>query len=468
MSAPTAAPPSAAERLRQRLLSGPILLTLLAMAWPTMVQMTMYSLVLLFETWFIGKLGVVALAGASLVSPVSFLMQAMAAGGMGGAVTATIAKAAGSGNRDKVRSLAAHAVLIAIACGFAFAVVLHLFGPAVYRLLGGEGAALDAALAYSNVLFIGAPLLWVVIVLAAVLRGLGVTKVQATFSVAGSLVLIPLSPALIFGVGPIPAMGMRGAALAVIVYYALITAMYVVYLRSAKSIIRLRRQDFVPAHANFAAILKLGGVSSLLAVQSHITALMITGLAGSFGTVVLAGFGAAIRLQQVVEPFIFSLGTATVVMVATCIGAGNAERARKAAMTTAFAATIFYGLIGVFVALFPTAWVPLFTNDAGVIAAGAVYQRTMGPVYWCYGLALVVYYCSQGIGRMRWSYAGSLLRLAIISVAGTTLLSALHGGPAVLYRIVAVAVLISCGVSTLGIVRNDWEKLVPARLKAAA
>jgi putative MATE family efflux protein len=395
-------------------------------------------------------------------------MQAMAAGGMGGAVTATIAKAAGSGDRDKVRSLAVHAVLIALACGVVFAVAMHVFGPAFYRLLGGRDGALDAALAYSNVLFLGAPLMWVVIIFAAVLRGLGVTKVQAVVSVTGSLVLIPLSPALIFGVGPIPALGIAGAALAVICYYVLLVAMYVSYLRSAKSVIRFHREDFTPSLAEFVSILRLGGVSSLLAVQSHITALMITGLAGSFGTVVLAGFGAAIRLQQVVEPFIFSLGTATVVMVATCMGAGNAERARKAAMTTALTATTFYGLVGVFVTIFPNTWVSFFSNDPGVIAAGAVYQRTMGPVYWCYGLALVAYYCSQGVGRMRWSYAGSLLRLVIISIAGTVLLSAMHGGPATLYRIVAVAVVISCAVSVLGIARNDWEKLLSARLKPAA
>ncbi len=459
---------TAAEQQRQRLLTGPILPTLFSMAWPVMIQMFMYSAVLLLETWFIGKLGVVALAGASLVSPAVFLMQSMAAGGMGGAVTATIAKAAGSGDKDRVQSLALHAVVIALACGFAFSIAMVLLGPAFYRMLGGKGAALEAALAYSDVLFFGAPLMWLVVVLAAILRGLGVTKVQAGITVLASLVLLPLSPLLIFGSGPIPGLGMKGAALAVIVYYAFVTALYVRHLRSAASVIRLHWQGTVLSRDGFAAILKLGGVSTLLAVQSQLTAIIVTGLAGSFGTAVLAGFGAAIRLQQVVDPFVLSLGTATVVMVATCIGANDIERARQVALSAALSATLAYGSIGIFAALFPGFWMRLFAEDAEVIAAGSVYLRTMGPVFWCAGLGLIAYYCSQGIGRMRWSYAGSILRLAIIGVAGTTALSVLHSGVASLYQIVAAAMVISCMVTVLGIARSDWGSLAGTRLKTAA
>lgn len=468
MSASTAAPASAAERQRQRLLTGPILPTLFSMAWPTMVQMFMYSAVLLLETWFIGKLGMVALAGASLVSPAVFLMQAMAAGGMGGAVTATIAKAAGSGNKNQVQSLALHAVLIALACGITFSIAMYFFGPAFYRLLGGKGDALNAALAYSDVLFLGAPLMWLVVILAAILRGLGVTKVQAAITVIASIVLLPLSPLLIFGAGPVPGLGMRGAAIAVICYYAFVTSLYAVYLKSAGSVIRLRRQDTVLSRTDFTTILKLGGVSSLLAVQSHITAIIITGLAGSFGTAVLAGFGAAIRLQQVVEPFVFSLGTATVVMVATCIGAHDIERARKAALSAALAATLLYGSVGIVAALFPSLWMGLFSDNADVIAAGSMYLRTMGPVFWCAGLGLISYYCSQGIGRMRWSYAGSVLRLTIVGVVGTTALSVLHGSVASLYQVVAAAMVISCIVTVFGIARSDWSNLAVTRLKTAA
>lgn len=454
---PTATAANVLDLRRQRLLVNPILPTLLSIAWPTMVQMLMYSAVLLLETWFIGKLGVVALAGASLVSPANFLMQAMAAGGFGGAVTATIAKAAGNGDKAKVQSLAMHAILIGLACGFVFIVLMVFCGPWFYRLLGGSGAALDAAVEYSNALFLASPLVWLVVIFAAVLRGLGIVKLQAVITVVSSVILLPLSPALIFGVGPIPALGIQGAAIAVICYYALVATLYFVYFASSRSALKLQWRRIRLTREDFTAIFRLGGISSLLAIQSHITALIITGFAGSFGTVVLAGFGAAIRLQQVVEPIIFSLGTATVVMVATCVGAGAVERARRVAVTAAVVVAAFCGLVGGLTALFPNSWMELFSHDKEVIAAGALYLRTMGPFYWCVGLGFVLYYCSQGIGRMAWSYAGSVLRLSIVAIAGTISLHVLHGDAAMLYKVVVAAMVISCAVTMFGVAGSDWQ-----------
>lgn len=468
MSTPGEPRSLAAALHRQRMLEGPILPTLLLMAWPTMVQMFMYSAVLLLETWFISKLGVTALAGASLVSPASFLMQAVAVGGLGTAVTATIARAAGSGNPERVQALAWHAVLIALACGFVFSLAMLVCGPWFYGLLGGRDGALDAALEYSNVLFMGSPLMWLVIILAAILRGLGVVKLQAGITVVASVILLPLSPVLIFGFGPIPALGMRGAGIAVIIYYALVAALYCAYLASNRSAIRLRLRGLAPSRADFASILGLGGISSLMAVQSHVAALIITGLAGSFGTVALAGFGAALRLQHIVEPFVFSLGVATLVMIASCVGAGDIERARKVALTAATTAAVFCGSIGGFLALFPGLWMERFSQDPQVVAAGALYLRIIGPFYWCMGLGLVMYYCCQGIGRMRWSYAGNLVRLGIVAVAGTVSVSVLHGGINMLYWVVAAAMVISCALMVFGMLASrDWQpQLMGAGAKA--
>ncbi|MGZ3236762.1 MAG: MATE family efflux transporter [Burkholderiaceae bacterium] len=463
MNASTTPRSPAAELHRLRFLEGPILSTLITMAWPTFVQMIMFSFVVLLEVWFIGKLGVVSLAGASLVSPAVFLMQAMAGGGMGGAVTATIAKAAGGGNKEKVQSLAWHAILVSLGCGLTFSVVMVACGPWFYHLLGGSGDVLNAALQYSNVMFLAAPLMWLVIILSAILRGLGVVKVQAVITIGTSLLLLPLSPLLIFGFGPVPALGMRGAALAVICYYALAAVMYFNYLSKKNSVIKLHWPSLVLSRKDFGSILKLGSVSSLLAVQSHVTTLIITGLVGGFGTMVLAGFGAAARLQQVIDPFIFSLGTATVMTVATCVGAGHVERARKVAMTAALAATVFCGLVGGLAALFPRLWVGQFSQEAEVIAAGSLYLQIMGPFYWCIGLGLILYYCSQGIGLMRWSYTGSLLRLAIVSIIGTATVHAFHAEIASLYWIMASGMVVSCAITVFGIAYSDWKPLAITR-----
>lgn len=459
------APSAAPGYHRSRLLDGPILATLFSIAWPTMLQMLMSACVLLLETWFIGKLGTSALAGASMVFPAMMLMQAMAGGGMGGAVTATIARAVGAGQHEQAQALALHAVLIGLGCGAAFSIAMVVGGPWFYRALGGEGATLEAALVYSNALFLGAPLFWMMIIFSAILRGVGIVKVQAKVTIAASIVLLPLSPLLIFGWGPLPGLGIRGAALAIFCYYAIVSAILFRQLVSGKNQIQLRWHGITLSWQHFAAILRVGGISSLLTVQSNIAALIVTGYAGVFGTAVLAGFGTATRLEHVLRPFVFSFGAATVMMVGTCMGAGDVARARQVAKRAAIVAAAFTGGIGALAAFFPSAWVGLFSQDAAVISAGAAYLQIVGPFYWCIGLGMILYFSSQGVGRMMWPYAGSFLSLGTVVIAGWITLHVMHAGADALYTVVAAALLLSCAVTALGVVRSDWQ---PLPRKAAA
>jgi Na+-driven multidrug efflux pump len=107
------------------------------------------------EAYFLGWLGADALAGVSLAFPLVMLMQTMSAGGMGGGVSAAVARALGAGRRRDADALGFHALLIAIVMGAGFTGALGLRGPAVYRAMGGTGGALAAALAYSNIVFGG-------------------------------------------------------------------------------------------------------------------------------------------------------------------------------------------------------------------------------------------------------------------------------------------------------------------------
>ena len=105
---------------------------------------------------FVGWLGGDALAGVSLVFPLVMLMKTMSAGGMGGGVASAVARALGAGRRKEADALVAHALLIALGMAALFTVAALAAGPRLYRAMGGTGATLDAALAYSHVIFGGA------------------------------------------------------------------------------------------------------------------------------------------------------------------------------------------------------------------------------------------------------------------------------------------------------------------------
>jgi Na+-driven multidrug efflux pump len=155
------------------------------------------------------------------------LMQMMSNGGIGGGVASAVARAIGAGRKDDADALVLNAFFLALAFGIVFTVAELLGGRALYWGLGGRGDVLTASLAYADAVFSGAILVWIVSLLAAALRGAGNTIVPAAVTLGSVFVLLPLSPALIFGWGPFPRLGVVGAGVAVVAYY-LIAALVLV------------------------------------------------------------------------------------------------------------------------------------------------------------------------------------------------------------------------------------------------
>src|SRR5204862_2541185 len=179
-----------------QLLDAPIVLTLLRMSSPNIFVMLAQAATGLIETWFVSKLGTDALAGMALVFPGVMLVQMISAGAMGGGISSAIARALGAGKREEADALVTHALVIMVALGTFFSATMLAFGRPIYRVLGGEGGELDAALSYSNVVFSGNVLLWVMNGLANVVRGTGNMLVPALVICVGVVVLVPVSPLL--------------------------------------------------------------------------------------------------------------------------------------------------------------------------------------------------------------------------------------------------------------------------------
>src|SRR5499426_1093265 len=226
--------PTGPEARRELMLGGPIVGTLLRLSAPTIVVVTAQALVGVLETYFVGFLGTDALAGVALVFPVVMLMQMMSAGGMGGGVASAIARALGAGRRADAEALALHSVVIAIALGLVFTIAAFAWGPPLYRLLGGRGAALQAAITYSNIVFAGGVALWLLNTFGAVLRGAGNMVLPARVSLLGAVLVVPLSALLIFGWGPLPGFGIAGAGYAFVSYYIGAAAVLAFYLISGR------------------------------------------------------------------------------------------------------------------------------------------------------------------------------------------------------------------------------------------
>jgi putative MATE family efflux protein len=437
------------------LLEAPILPTLLRLAIPNLIMTVVQGSIGLIDIYFMAKLGTDAVAGVSLVFPGLMLMQMMAGGAMGGGVSSAVARALGAGRREDADAILLHALVIGAIFASFFSVVILAGGPWLYAMLGGRGAVLDTALTYSNIVFAGVILIWTYNVLANVIRGGGNTVVPAVVTVAGVALLIPLSPTLIFGLGPLPALGVKGGAIALLTFYGLGTAIYAVYLLTGRSVVRpsgLRARLRWPL---FYEIFRVGLLSSITSLMTNVTIALATGLVAVYGAAAIAGYGIGTRLEYMLVPLSFGFGGALVAMVGTNIGGGKPERALRAAWIGGWVSFAITETIGVTAALFPAAWLSLFTSDTQVIEAGSVYLRMVGPFYGFFGLGMSLYFASQGAGALKWPLLAGLLRM-IVAVGGGWLVLQWTGSLALVFLTLGVALAVFGIVIAVSVWRGVW------------
>jgi putative MATE family efflux protein len=400
------------------LLEAPIAPTLLRLAAPNVLVLAAQAAAGLIETYFIGKLGTDALAGTALVFPVVMLMQMMSAGAMGGGIASSIARALGGGRRADADALTVHAVVVALGFGVAFTLAVLGGGRWLYAAMGGSGRALSAALSYSDWIFAGAVLVWLFNSLAAIVRGTGNMLLPALVTCVGVVFLIPLSAVLIFGWERFPALGIAGGALAFLCYYGIGAAALGAYLWRGKGVVRPSLGGAGFRWPLFRDILRVGLVAAIVTAATNVTIMVGTALVGQFGPAAIAGYGTGARLEYLLVPLVFGLGSPLVTMVGTAIGAGQPERALRTAWVGAGIAAALTEAIGIWAAVSPNAWLSLFSANPAVLETGTRYLQIVGPFYGMFGLALSLYFASQGAGRLFWPVIGNLTRLGIAALAG--------------------------------------------------
>jgi Na+-driven multidrug efflux pump len=187
--------------------------------------------------------------------------------------------------------------------------------------------------------------------------------------------------------------------------------------------------------------LHVGIPSSLNTIQSNLTVLILTGLVGQFGPASLAGYGAASRLEFLLTPLVFGLGSAMVPLVATCVGAGDITRARWVTWIGAALASSMTAVLGLVAAACPWIWMGLLSDDVAVVAAGSAYLRVVGPAYGAIGLGLALFFASQGAGGAVGPLFAGLTRLGLAAVGGLLVARIFGGGLRAVYAVMAASLL---------------------------
>lgn len=402
---------------------GPIFPTLVSLTIPNLVALCSAAIVTIAETAYVGRLGLSALGGVALVFPIIMLMQMLSAGAMGGAISGAVSRALGAGDTARAEALAVTSAMIGLVAGIGFALIIWLFGPAIYALLGGTGAIARQAETYSSVAALAISAIWLSNCLASVARGSGNMVVPAAITLIAGLLQIAIGGMFGLGIGPVPKLGVAGVAMGQLVAFSLATAALVIFLRSRRSRTKLLFNFRLAERARFADILRVGMLAALSPLQSVGSVLVLTALIARFGPEALAGYGIGSRLEFLLIPVAFSVGVACLPMVGTAVGHGNIDRARRVAWTAGALAATALAIIAAIVMIAPDLWAGIFVSDPALLEVTHLYLRVAAIGYPFFGLGLCLYFASQGAGRVGGPIASQTLRLVIIAVGGAILVT---------------------------------------------
>ncbi len=431
---------------------GELVRGILVLAAPTSLIAFLQAAAQLLETWLAARQGTAALAGWAVVLPFALLLQQMSTGAMGGGVVAAIARALGAGKREEASSLVLHALIIAITAGLVFAVTLAGFPRGILGAVAGQTAA-DAAATYAIWLFgAGAVPAWLANTLASVLRGGGRHALAARVL---SLMWIAF-PVLAWTLAEPAGMGLAGigAALAAVSWAAALAMAWVV-LRGGAGFVPVLRVR--PSRALFTRILSVGLVACALASVANLTTILVTTELRHYGTAAVAAYGISARLEFLMIPLAFGVGSALTALVGRSVGAGDWITARRTAWAGALLALAVAGAVGAAVGLAPDTFAGLFTKDAEVAGIAARALSWVAPAFGGFGLGMALYFASMGAGRMGWPMAAGVSRIALAAGGGWLLANVAGMGLDGHFLGVALGISAYGVVTALGVRQVNWS-----------
>lgn len=388
--------------------TGSIPRHLIAFSWPLFAGNLLQAFYNVVDSIWVGHfVGANGLGAVSVSFPVIFALIALVVG-LTMATTTLVAQFKGAGRHDMVRKVNGNSVLLLVYLGTLTTVVgLSVSGP-LLRLINTPADIFPMAHQYLTVFLLGLPLMFIYNAVSAILRGLGDSRTPLRFLFYATVINVILDPVLIIGIGPIPALGVGGAALATVIAQGVATVIGVRYLvRIGLLKVDSWRIDRELTRTTFRIGIPAGVQQSLVSLSI----VAVSSLINRYGADVVAGFGAANRIEQFAFLPAMSVGLAVSALVGQNLGAGRDERVGQIVWwSSALSTGITFAVMLVVLAL-PEVLLRLFTSDPAVLQHGGEYLRIMAFSYIPMALMFTIGGVMRGAGDTAanmWITLGSL------------------------------------------------------------
>jgi putative MATE family efflux protein len=370
---------------------------ILLLSVPMILELVMESTFAIADIYFVGRLGASAVATVGLTETYLFLLYAIAIG-LAMAVTAVIARRVGEKRREDAAVSAVQAIFIGVLASLPFSVAGIFFARDLLALMGADEWTLEHGYRYTQWMLGGNAVIMLLFVINAIYRGAGDAAIAMRVLWLANGLNIILDPLLIFGWGPVPAMGIEGAAIATnIGRGAGVLFQLVVLFRGGKHIrVRFQQLRWDAAAALGIVRTSLGGVGQMIVGMT--SWIFLVRILAAIGSEAVAGATIALRLLMFTMMPAWGMSNAAATLVGQNLGAERPDRAESSVWRVGFYNMAYMVCVSVVFFLLNEQLMSIFTDDARVIAIGAEWLRILSYSYFVYGWWMVSVQAFNGAG----------------------------------------------------------------------
>ena len=404
----------------------PILPLLLSMALPMVLSMLVNSLYNIVDSFFVARISEEAMTALSLVYPVQNFVNA-AAIGFGVGMNALIAFHLGANRPDRADAAATIGMALSFVHGVVLAIVCTAILPGFLRLFTAEAALAALGVEYGAVVFAFGPIIMLGLAFEKIFQAIGWMKTTMAALLGGCITNIILDPVLIFGLGPCPALGIRGAALATGLGQCVSLGIYLAVYFIRRPVVRLRRAALRPGLALAARLYAIGVPAALNLALPSLLVSVLNGLLAAFGQ----GYVVILGIYYKLQTFLYLPASGIVQGMRPIIGynygAGEAGRVRTIYRTTL---ALCAGIMAAGTALcwaFAGPLIALFTQNPDTVAAGAAALRIISLGFLVSSVSVAASGALEGLGKGGSSLVISLLRYVVVMIPASWALCAALG-----------------------------------------
>jgi putative MATE family efflux protein len=415
------------------------------LAVPMVLEMIMESVFAVVDIFFVSKLGADAVATVGITESVLTVVYAIGIG-LAMATTALVSRRIGEKKKKEAGVVAFQAILVGAFISVLIAIPGVIFAKDFLLLMGGTEAMAEEGFMFPAIMFGGNMVIMLLFIINSVFRSSGDAAISMRVMWLANIINIVLDPLLIFGYGPFPALGLKGAAIATTTGRGLAVIYQFYLLSSGKFRIRLYLNSIKLKLNVMWHLLKISGggiMQNLIATSSWILLVRIIAVSGPDA---IAGYTIAIRIVIFLLLPAWGLSNAASTLVGQNLGAKQPERAEKSVWITGYVNMVFMGIMGSLLAIFPEFWIRLFIADITVVENGVLALRIISFGFLFYALGMVLMQGFNGSGDTVTPTKINLLAFWLIEIPLAYLLAIVLG-----MGLTGASIAIICAESVLAL-----------------